>query len=129
MQRRDVIGGGADAGFDESFANPVARARAANEEVIDVAILILGQLDEIAETKLRVPGGSLAAAAVPLVEMRQEEAEERRLQLVEGGVVADEVEVGLVARAVEREHAYAVGEILVIRDDESTVPEAEKVLG
>ena len=90
--------------------------------------LVLGQLDELAEPELRVPGRHLAAAAVPLVEMRQEDPQERRLQLVETRVVADEVEVGLVAGAVEREHADAVGELLVARRDEAAVAEAEEVL-
>ena len=90
--------------------------------------LVLRQLDEIAEAELGVPRGGFAAAAVPLVELRQEEAQERRLQLVEPRVVADEVEVGLVARAVEREHAHAFGERLVARRDEAAVAEAEEVL-
>ena len=128
MQGRDVIGGGADAGFDERFANPIARGRAADEEVVDVTVLVLRKLDEIAETELRVPRRRLAAAAIPLVEMGQEETEERRLQLVEARVVSDEVEVGLVARAVEREDAHAVGEVLVVRHDESAVAEAEEIL-
>ena len=93
-----------------------------------MAVLVLRQLDEIAETELGVARGRLAAAAVPLVEMRQEEAEERRLQLVEARVVADEVEVDLVARAVEREDAQTVGELLVVRDDEPAVAEAEEIL-
>ena len=128
MQRRDVVRRRADACLDESRANPVARGRAADEEVVDVAVLVERQIDELAEAELGVPRGSLAATAVPLVEMRQEEAEERRLQLVEPRVVADEVEVDLVARAVEGEDAQSLGELFVVRHDEPAVAEAEEVL-
>ena len=128
MQRRDVIGRGADPGFDERLADAVARGRAADEEVVDVTVLVLRQLDEIAEAELGVARGSFAAAAIPFVEMRQEEPEERRLQLVEPRVVADEVEVDLVARAVEGEDAQTLGERVVVRDDEAAVAEAEEVL-
>src|SRR5205807_10126612 len=96
--------------------------------VIDVAVLVLRELHEVAEAKLGVARRSIAATAVPLVEMRQEEPEERRLQLVEARVVADEVEVGLVARAVERENAHAVREIFVVRDNETAIAEAEEIL-
>jgi len=64
VQGRDVIGGSADAGLDERFANPIARARAADEEVIDVTVLILRQLDEIAETEPAARGPRRLAARV-----------------------------------------------------------------
>src|SRR5919197_391815 len=86
------------------------------------------QLDELAEAELGVARSGLAAAAVPLVEVRQEDAQERRLQLVEARVVPHEVEVVLVPRAVEREQADAVGELRVARRHEPAVAEAEEVL-
>src|SRR5207248_955974 len=89
VQRRRVVRRGADAGLAESVANAVALRRPADEEVIDVAGLVVRQVDELAEPELGVAGSGLAAAAVPRVELGEEEAEERSLELVEAGVVAD----------------------------------------
>ena len=58
--------------------------------------LVQGQLHELAEPQLRVARGGLASTTRPLLEVLEEDAEERRLKLVEPRVVADEVEVGLV---------------------------------
>src|SRR5581483_5881409 len=71
------------------------------------------QLADLPETELGVPGGGLAAGPVPALEARQEQPERGRLQLVQPGVVADELEVDLVARAVEAEQPNARGELLV----------------
>src|SRR5207302_430782 len=82
--------------------------RPADEQVVDVAGLVRRQVDELAEPELGIPRGGLAPATVPPVEMREEDAQHRRLHLVEARVVADEVEIGLVSRAVEGEHPHAL---------------------
>ena len=79
-----------------------------------MARLVLRDLHELAEAELGVAGGRGAARLVPARELRQEDAQERGLQLVEPRVVADEVEGLLVLRAVEREELDAVGELLVV---------------
>ncbi len=65
VQRRRVVGRGGDARLGERGADAVALRRAADEEVVDVAGLVLRQLDELAEAELGVACGRLAAAAVP----------------------------------------------------------------
>src|SRR5438270_9932303 len=90
--------------------------------------LVLRQLHQVAKAELGVAGGCGAASLVPARELRQEDAQERGLQLVEAGVVADEVEGRLVARAVEGQELDALGELLVVRRDETSVAEAEEVL-
>ena len=60
--------------------------------------------------------------------MRQEDPQRGGLDLVEARVVADEVEVLLVARAVEAEHPDPVAELLVGDRDEPAVAEPEEVL-
>ena len=60
--------------------------------------------------------------------MRQEDPEHRGLDGVEPRVVADQVEVLLVARAVEAEHPDPVGELGVVHRDETAVAESEQVL-
>ena len=110
-------------------ADRVALGRAADEEVVDVARLVLRDLHELAEAELGVAGRRSAARLVPARELRQEDAQERGLQLVEARVVADELEVRLVAGAVEGKKLDAVGELLVVGRDEPAVAEAEEVLG
>ena len=128
VERRRVVRRGGDARLGERRADRVALARAADEEVVDVARLVLRQLHELAEPELGVARRRGAARLVPAGELRQEDAQERGLQLVEAGVVADEVEGRLVARAVEGEELDAVGELLVVRRHEPSVAEAEEVL-
>ena len=128
VERRRVVGRRRDAGLVERRADRVALARAADEEVVDVARLVLRDLHELAEAELGVAGGRGAARLVPARELRQEDAQERGLQLVEPRVVTDEVEVLLVLRAVEREELDALRELVVVRRDEPAVAEAEEVL-
>ena len=73
--------------------------------MVDVAGLVGGQLAELAEAELLVARGRLAARGVPAVDLAEEEAQHGGLQLVEPRVVADRLEVLLVARAVEAQHA------------------------
>ena len=82
-------------------------------------VLVLRDLDELTEAELCVARRRLAPARRPLRELPDQHAQERGLELVEARVVADELEVGLVARAVEREHADALGEVVVVRGDEA----------
>ncbi len=93
-----------------------------------MARLVGGKLHEVAEPELRVARGGLAAAARPLLELLEEQAQERGLELVEARVVADELEVDLVARAVEGEHVHPLAELVVVDRDEPAVAEAEEVL-
>ena len=58
-----------------------------------MAGLVLGDLDELAEPELAVAVGGFAAHARPLVEVAQEDAQERGLQLVEPRVVPDSSKV------------------------------------
>src|SRR2546429_6567492 len=93
-----------------------------------MAALVQRQLDELAEPELGIVRCGLSPAAVPRVELREEEAKERGLELVEAGVVAHEVEIPLVARAVKREHAHAVGKLRVAPRDEAAAAGAVEVL-
>ena len=61
VERRRVVGRRRDAGLVERRADRVALARAADEEVVDVARLVLRDLDELAEAELGVAGGRGAA--------------------------------------------------------------------
>ncbi len=60
--------------------------------------------------------------------MRELHAQDRRLQLVQARVVAEQLVGDLVARAVEAQHACLVGELCVVGDDHAPVAEAAKVL-
>src|SRR5205085_2562274 len=115
VQRRRVVDARPDLGLAQGRADAVALGRTADEEVVDVAGILRGQLDQLAEAELRVPRRRLAPLAVPAVDVAEEEAQEGGLELVEARVVADQVEVGLVARAVEGQQAETVGELLARR--------------
>ena len=91
--------------------------------------LVGRQLRDVAEPELRVAGRGLTPGRVPAVELRQEDAQHRGLQRVEARVVADQLEVLLRPRAVEAQHADAVGELGVVDGDEPAVAEREQVLG
>jgi hypothetical protein len=60
--------------------------------------------------------------------VRQLDAQDRGLQLVEAAVVADLLEADLVARAVEAQGAHALGDLVVARDDRTAVAEGAEVL-
>src|SRR3954447_6883433 len=128
MEGREVVLGIPDPGLAERGANPVALGRAADEQVVDVAGLVLGHLDEVAQPERAVPLRRLAPEARPLVELRQEHAQERRLQLVEARVVADELEVLLRPRSVEAQEPDALAQLLVQYGHEAAVTEREQVL-
>src|SRR5215204_5236078 len=110
------------------LANAVALGRADDEDVVDVPRLVLGQLADLAEPKLPIAGGRLAAEPVPLVQMRQEEPEHRGLELVEPRVVTDELELLLRLRAVEAKKPDPLGQLPVAGRDEPAVTEREQVL-
>ena len=55
-----------------------------------MAGLVGGQLAQVAEAELGVARRRLAPQPVPLVELREEEPQHRRLELVEPRVVADD---------------------------------------
>jgi hypothetical protein len=128
VQRRRVVRGAADSCLVERGADAVAPGRAHDEEVVDVAAVVGRQLDEVAEPELGVASGRLAPQTIPLRYVGQHHAQPRRLQLVEARVVADELEVALVARAVEAEQADPLRERLVGDRDQAAVAEAAEVL-
>src|ERR1051326_2898678 len=64
VERRRVVDAGADPGLAERRPHAVTLRRAADEHVVDVARIVLWQLDELAEPELRVARRRLAAAAV-----------------------------------------------------------------
>jgi hypothetical protein len=97
VERRRVVRHRADLGLAQPRYDRVALRRAADEEVIDVSRLVGRQLDQVAEAEFGVARGGLPPPARPLVEVLEEEPQERRLELVEPRVVADELEVALVA--------------------------------
>ena len=68
---------------------PVALGRAHAVHVVDVAGLVLRQLDEPAEPSSAYRAAASRRRRVPLVEVRQEDAQQRRLHRVEPRVVAD----------------------------------------
>ena len=96
--------------------------------MVDVARLVGGQLDELAEPELGVARGRLAPCGVPAGEVRQEDAEHRGLDGVEPRVRPDELEGLLVARAVEAQHPHALGDLVVEARHEPAVAEREEVL-
>src|SRR4051795_2583797 len=128
VERRRVVRRRRDSRLAQRRADRVALARPADEEVVDVARLIQRNLHELAEAQLGVPGRRSAPRLVPACELRQEDAQERGLQLVEARVVSDELEVGLVLGAVEGEELDALRKLVVVRRHEPTVAEAEEVL-
>ena len=94
-----------------------------------MARLVVRELGELAETELGVARGRLAARRRSSRRARQEDAQQRGLQLVEPRVVADEVEVLLVPRAVEREDLDAVGELRRRSSRRGRRRRGEEVLG
>jgi len=81
MERCLVVRARRDLGGREVLADPVSLGRADDVDVVDVARLVRGQLAHLAEAELRVPRCSLAPEPVPLVDVRQEEAQRSGLQL------------------------------------------------
>ena len=106
-----------------------ALGRADDVHVVDVARLVERQVDGLAEPELGVARRTLAAAVVPALEVRQEDAQRGGLDRVEPRVGADELEGLLVARAVEAEHPHPLGHLVVATGDEAAVAEREEVLG
>src|SRR5205085_9094693 len=115
-------------GPGERGGNPGSRRGPHDEEVVHVAPVGGRQLHELAEAELRIAQGGLAAEAVPLRDVREEDAQRGGLELVEARVVAHELEVALVARAVEAEQPNPLAELLVGDGDEAAVAERAEVL-
>ena len=110
-------------------SDAVALGAAHDVHVVDGARIVLGDVDELAETELLVARRRLAPGRVPAVQLAEEDAEHGGLELVEARVVADQLERLLVARAVEAEQADGLGERRVLGGDEPAVAEREQVLG
>src|ERR671925_1896071 len=79
VERRQVVLGARDAGLGERGADAVALWRPAHEEVVDVARLVGRKLTVLGQAELGVARGGLAAEPRPLVETRQEDAQDGRL--------------------------------------------------
>ena len=90
--------------------------------------LVLRQLARGAEPELRVARRRLTPQLDPAVELREEDAQDRGLQLVEARVVAEQLEVDLVARAVEAKHPDALRKLRIVQRHEAAVAETEEVL-
>ena len=97
MERGRVIDGTPDSRLLQGGADPVTVEGTADEQVVDVTGLVLGELAGGAEPELGVPTGGLTTRGNPAVELREEDAQHGRLDLVEPRVVADQLEVDLVA--------------------------------
>ena len=93
-----------------------------------MAGLVDRHLADLAEPELAVAVGGLAAQRRPAVELAQEDAQRRGLDLVEPRVGSHVLEDPLGLRAVEAQHADALGELGVVDRDEAAVAEAEEVL-
>jgi len=127
VQRSRVVHRAPDRRFFQCRANAVALGGAADEEVVDVTGLVLGQVAGRAQAELRIARRSLPALRDPAVELGEEDAQHGSLQLVEARVVANELEVDLVARTVEPQHAHPLRKLRVVRRDEAAVSDAEEV--
>src|SRR6185503_13359638 len=108
-------------GLVERGGEPLALARTDDVHVVDVPGLVGRKLADVAEAELRVGLRCRAPAFVPLVEVAEEDAQRRGLQLVEARVVADDVKRLLVTGAVEAEETDAVGELGAGGRDEAAV--------
>src|SRR6266545_1113485 len=97
MERRVVIRLRGDARRGQVLRDPVALRRADDVDVVDVTRIVLGQVTDLAQAERGISGGRLAPRAIPFLEMREEDAKERSLELVEPRVVADELELLLLA--------------------------------
>ncbi len=127
MQRRLVVRGEADPGRLQRRGEPVALGRPDAVHVVDVARLVDRRLDETGQ-QLGVARGSLTPRSIPVLDMPQEDAQERRLHRIEPRVVADVEELLLRCRAVEAEHPDALRELRVVDGDQAAVAESEEVL-
>jgi hypothetical protein len=81
----------------------------------------LRQVDEGAQSGLLVVAARLVSAAGPVVEMGKLHAQDGGLKLVQTRVVAEQFVVDLVARAVEAQHACALGDPIVGGHDRAAV--------
>ena len=85
--------------------------------------------DELPESGPLVVRRGCAPAPRPGVELGQLDAEERRLNLVQARVVADELPRLLVPGAVEAQHPRELGDLLAGSGDRAAVPETAEILG
>ena len=128
VERRAVVGRAADLLLLERVDDRVSLGRAGHEQVVDVARLVRRRVDVLADAELAVALGRLTPTARPAVQLPEEEAERCGLDLVQPRVAADEMEVDLVLRPVETEHADALGDLSVGCSHQPAVTEAEQVL-
>src|ERR1700693_4398281 len=69
VQRCLVVGRRGDLGRPEVLRDPIPLRRADDIHVVDVAWLVARQLADLAEAEFLVPGGSISARPVPLLEV------------------------------------------------------------
>src|SRR5439155_17258486 len=112
----------------EGLRETIPFGRADAVHVVDVTRLVGRKLDELAQTEYRIPRSGLAPLLRPMLEPAQEDPQRCRLDRVEPGVVADQLEVLLRARAVEAQHPHSFAERCVVGSDQAAVTEAEEIL-
>src|SRR5919204_627720 len=122
------IDGASDSRLSEGRADAIPLGRAADEEVIDVAGLVFRKVAGGAETELRIARSGLAPKPDPSIELAKEDAQDRRVDLVEARVVAEQLEVDLVPRAMKVEQPNPLRELGIVRCDQAAVADAEEVL-
>src|ERR671919_1092039 len=129
MERGRVVRGAGDTGFLERRGDLGPARGPYGVHVVDVPGLVDWQLDHLAESELGVARGRATACLVPPAEAWEEDAEHRGLDGIQARVRAHELERLLVVRAVEAEHADALGDVIVETGHEAAVSEREEVLG
>ena len=130
LHRRGVVRGAVDLALLARGGDVVAARVADDVEVIDVREAVGdGGAHDLVRQVLVVPLGHQRAAAVPLVDDSELDAQDRRLKLVETRVEADVGERLLVLAAVEAELAGALDEHLAVAGDQAAVAVAAEVLG
>src|SRR2546421_4364538 len=82
----------------------------------------------LGEARILICRGGLAPALAPLVKVRQQDAQDGCLELVETGVVADVVERSLVPRAVKSQRARHLGDLVVVGGDRAPIAQTAEVL-
>src|SRR3954451_6357716 len=130
VDRRAVVAAGTDARRVEGLLE-VGGAIVADHVEMPGGARAVGrdrQRRQLAEPGLRVPLADVAAVRRPALELGQLHAQDRGLQLVEARVVAHVLVGDLVPRAVEAQHAHAVGDLRVAGGDRAAVAERAEVL-
>ena len=87
------------------------------------------QVDQLAQAQLGIPRGCRPPAVVPTVQVRQEQAQHGRLNLVQPRVEPDLLEGALVAGAVKPQQPHAFGQVGVRGGNGAAVAQRRQILG